>query len=269
MHPFDRDITSTPLEGSTDLRTEVSGDWSINNLPNGGFQMALLANAMYRKSAKSGLAIMTATFIARTAPGPARLDVTQIAASSQFERFEARLLQADPNNGNTEREKVRAIGTFFDAGAECTLNRKETGPPDIAPPDRCMAFPHMPKYTLYDQMEVRMDPACIGWMGGQMADRSEHKGWIKFKEDRPYDAASLLLVADSFPPPAFATQGLAAWVPTIEMSVNIRTLPTTQWLKCIFRTRFISCGLLEEDGEIWDERDELVAISRQIAQFRI
>ena len=36
-----------------------------------------------------------------------------------------------------------------------------------------------------------------------------------------------------------------------------------------FRTRFITCGLLEEDGEIWDETGQLIAISRQIAQYRI
>jgi hypothetical protein len=50
--------------------------------------------------------------------------------------------------------------------------------------------------------------------------------------------------------------------------VNIRKIPTTDWLKCGFRTRFITCGLLEEDGEIWDQKDELIAISRQIAQYR-
>ncbi|MEZ4579028.1 MAG: thioesterase family protein [Desulfobacterales bacterium] len=61
---------------------------------------------------------------------------------------------------------------------------------------------------------------------------------------------------------------MTAWVPTIEFSVNIRNIPASVWLKCIFRTHFINNGLLEEDGEIWDETGELVAISRQIAQFR-
>jgi hypothetical protein len=57
-------------------------------------------------------------------------------------------------------------------------------------------------------------------------------------------------------------------VPTIEFSVNIRNAPKTTWLKCVFRTRFVNCGLMEEDGEVWDESGELLAISRQIAQFR-
>ena len=82
------------------------------------------------------------------------------------------------------------------------------------------------------------------------------------------DTASILLVADSFPPAVLTSQGMVAWVPTLEFSVNIRNIPTTKWLKCIFRTRFITCGLLEEDGEIWDEACRLIAISRQIAQYR-
>ena len=89
-----------------------------------------------------------------------------------------------------------------------------------------------------------------------------------FKNDRPFDIFSILLVADSFPPAVLTSQGMVAWVPTIEFSVNIRNIPTTQWLKCIFRTQFITCGLLEEDGEIWDATGRLIAISRQIAQYR-
>ena len=69
-------------------------------------------------------------------------------------------------------------------------------------------------------------------------------------------------------PAAMATQGLTAWIPTIELSVNIRKLPQTKRLKCSLRTRHITCGILEADGEVWDEEGNLAAISRQIAQFR-
>jgi acyl-CoA thioesterase len=117
-------------------------------------------------------------------------------------------------------------------------------------------------------MNVLLDPSSAGWMQQKLVNISEHKGWISFKEDRPHDMASVLFMADAFPPPVFASQGVAAWVPTIELSVNVRSIPSTKWLKCIFRTRHITCGLLEEDGELWDEHGTLVAVSRQIAQFR-
>jgi hypothetical protein len=118
-------------------------------------------------------------------------------------------------------------------------------------------------------MEVRIDPACAGWMtGAGLAERSEHRGWIRFKQPRRFDSPALLLAADAFPPPVLASQGMVAWVPTIEFSVSIRRNPQDEWLRDLFRTRFVSCGLLEEDGELWDAGDRLVAVSRQIAQFR-
>ena len=96
----------------------------------------------------------------------------------------------------------------------------------------------------------------------------EQKGWIRFKEPRPYDMISALLIADAFPPPVLAVYGMVAWVPTIELTVNVRNLPTTPWLKCSFRTRYIDKEILEEDGEVWDGNGELVALSRQGAQVR-
>ncbi|KJS32799.1 MAG: hypothetical protein VR64_04470 [Desulfatitalea sp. BRH_c12] len=261
MHPFDKDILSEPSAQSDQWVTRIAGNWSINDLPNGGYQMAVLANAMLRVSAKKKIAIMTATFIARTTAGNARIHLEKIAASSQFERFEARLVQKGV-------EKLRALGTFVSEDMACSIDRRESSAPDIAPLAECVPIPVMPKFTLFDHMDVRLDPRCAGWMDNRLVDKSEHKGWIRFKDERPYDANALLLIADAFPPPVFASQGLAAWVPTIELSVNIRKLPSSQWLKCNFRTRFISCGLLEEDGEIWDEAGDLVALSRQIAQYR-
>ncbi len=105
-------------------------------------------------------------------------------------------------------------------------------------------------------------------MNGSIVEKSEIRGWIRFKEERPFDSLSIFLIIDSFPPPILATHGIVAWVPSIEFSVNIRNLPKTKWLKGLFRTHFVDNGILEEDGEVWDGNGGLVAISRQIAQFR-
>lgn len=262
MHLFDEDTASGALTDSKDRRARVTANWSINGLPNGGYLMALLANAMGQQSTKKTMAIVTANYMARCSPGEAIIRLEQIASSLQFERFQASLLQEG-------KERIRAWGTFVDEKMECVLDRCETGPPEVAPRDQCISIPQMPNFTFFDQVEARLDPAGAGWMFGTLVKRSEHKGWFRFKEGRPHDCISLLLAADAFPPPVYASQGLAAWVPTIELSVNLRRMPASQWLKCVFRTRFITCGLLEEDGEVWDETGQLVAISRQIAQYRI
>ncbi|MEM8662139.1 MAG: thioesterase family protein, partial [Pseudomonadota bacterium] len=46
---------------------------------------------------------------------------------------------------------------------------------------------------------------------------------------------------------------------------HVRRVPEPGWLHCRFSTRFISGGMLEEDGELWDTSGRLVAQSRQLA----
>jgi acyl-CoA thioesterase len=165
------------------------------------------------------------------------------------------------------KETVRALGTCTE-GDVSGENRYEKAPPDLTPLKDCIPIPELPRYTIFHHMDVRLDPGCAGWMSGRLTEKSELKGWIRFKDGRPFDQLSILLLADSFPPPVLASQGVIAWIPTIEMSVNIRSLPKAKWLRCIFCSRFINSGFVEEDGELWDENGEIVAISRQISQFQ-
>lgn len=260
MHLFDQDILLTK-EKPDAFQTQISRNWSINGNPNGGFLMALMANAMLQNANKKSIAISTATYLAKTLPGKADIFTENIVLSNHFDRWQAKLVQDG-------KEKIRAIATFSDASDDPAEKRYEKQPPDVAPKEDCMQIPPMGNYTVYENMEVRLDPGCAGWFTGSLIDISEHKGWIRFKDGRPFDELSVLLAADAFPPPVFTSQGMTAWVPTIEFSVNLRNIPATPWLKCIFRTRFINNGILEEDGEIWDENGELVAVSRQIAQFK-
>ncbi len=260
MHPFDQDIAVTRQETGV-LTGNVSDNWSINDNPNGGYLMALLASAMLEVGDKGDTPILTVNYMAICKPGDVELQVEEISCSRSFCRLEARLIQEG-------EEKVRGLGTFSGPVEDCFIRCHETPAPKIAPREKCIQIPRMPKFTLYDHMDVRLDPICAGWTENRMAEKSEHRGWIAFRDDRPWDICSVALATDAFPPAVFATQGMLAWVPTIELSINIRSIPTTRWLRCIFRTRFITCGLLEEDGEIWDETGALVAISRQIAQFR-
>ncbi len=261
MNLFDQDIALTQLDNSRFAGT-ISDNWSVNGNPNGGYLMAMIANAMMHIGDKKATPILTANYLARSVPGAAEIHISEITRSRQFTRFEARLLQEG-------EEKVRALGTFAAENDTCTDEKYETSAPGLAAVDECVQVPRMPRYTLFDHLDLRLDPDCAGWMtGGKLADISENKGYFRFRDGRPIDLLSLFLIIDAMPPAVMSTQGMTAWVPTIELSVNIRNLPRTDRLKCSLRTRFITCGLLEADGEVWDEEGNLAAISRQIAQFK-
>jgi hypothetical protein len=75
---------------------------------------------------------------------------------------------------------------------------------------------------------------------------------------------SLLLIADAFPPPVFQVMTAAGWVPTVELTVHVRATPAPGPLRCVFTAHVVQGGMFEEDGEIWDSNDTLVAQSRQI-----
>ena len=260
MHLFDHDILFEP-DGPLCFSGQITDNWSINEIADGGYLMAILAKAMMQHSEMKATPIITTNFLNRCEPGDAEILIEKMSASKQFNRFQGSLRQKG-------KEKIRAFGTFSDENRECLLESCEASCPEIAELEKCLPVPEMPNYSLFSQLDVRLDPACTGWLSGKLSAKSESKGYIKFKENRTFDVPSILLIADSFPPAVLSSQGIVAWVPTIELSVNVRKIPTTEWLRCSFRTRFITCGLLEEDGEIWDQNDELVAISRQIAQYR-
>jgi len=261
MHIFDRDTGLRETAPSV-YTGAISENWLINKNPNGGYLMAILARAMMDKSEKKTTPIITANYISRCRPGGVEVRVDEISISKQFSRYEARLFQDGA-------EKIRALGTFADENSDCAINRNESSAPQLAARGACIGLLPIPGYTVFDNLELRLDPPCAGWLQGNLVETSENRGWFRFREPRRHDIFSVLQIIDSMPPAAFASQGSIAWVPTIEMSVSIRTIPETEWLRCKLRTRHITCGLLEADCEVWDEAGSLAAISRQIAQFRM
>lgn len=56
--------------------------------------------------------------------------------------------------------------------------------------------------------------------------------------------------------------------PHIEKSVNNLNLPVGNWLSDCLQTKYITCGLMDEDNEPWDKADHQIVLSLWIAQFR-
>ena len=86
------DETESIEESPGHFRGNISGNWSVNGNPNGGYLMAIMVDAALRKSAKKSTPIVTANFISCGKPGPAEIVVDEISHSPQFQRFQMRLL---------------------------------------------------------------------------------------------------------------------------------------------------------------------------------
>jgi hypothetical protein len=262
QYSFDSDLRMKPA-GESSFEGMITDNWSINGDPNGGYLMAFMAAAMRELSDKKRPVIVTANYLARGETCLSKVIVEPISRGKQLNRLQAKLMQ----NGV---EKTRCWGTFMGENDYADTNCYEKEPPFLPSRENCFPFPALPKYTLFSSMDILLDPSCAGWLkgGGNLAGISEHRGWIKFNDNRPCDHLSLLLMADAFPPPVLAKHGALKWVPTIEYSVSVRATADTPWIKAVFRSYFVTGGIVEEDGELWDENGKLLVVSRQIAQFR-
>lgn len=81
------------------------------------------------------------------------------------------------------------------------------------------------------------------------------------------DTLGVLVVADCYPPAVFDLDGASVgWVPTLELTVQIRRRPEPDgYLASRFTTTAVTDGYLEEDGDIRAADGSLVALSRQLA----
>jgi len=104
MESFAEEVLVT--ENSTGIfEGTVSGKWSVNGNPNGGYLMGILAGAMIKHSDKKSAPIVTANYISRCVPGKVEIYVEEFSRSKQFNRYSARLIQEG-------REKVLALVSF-------------------------------------------------------------------------------------------------------------------------------------------------------------
>jgi acyl-CoA thioesterase len=243
-------------------KAEVQPDWDIFGVSNGGYLMAIGARAMSGSSHDRRPVSLTAHFLRPLSAGPVEVAVDTLKTGRTFSTMRATIGAAS--------DSVALLGSFADPGA---LDAEDlyvgARPPDLPPPDECPRALPSPDGPLpppiVGQFEERIHPEDAGPLQGRPSGVARMRGWFRLDHEEPIDAFTLLLVADAFPPAVFNADLPLAWTPTLEMTTQVRAVPAGGWLRCQFTTRFVSGGLLEEDGEIWDESGRLVALSRQLA----
>lgn len=118
-----------------------------------------------------------------------------------------------------------------------------------------------------DAVEVRPDPRATGIRGDGPSGVAQIGAWVQFADRRPVDPLSLLYFADALPPATFEL-GSSGWVPTLQLTVYVRAIPSPGPLRARQRARLVEGGLCDEVCEIWDRRGRLVAQATQLARVR-
>jgi len=254
-YEFDQDTHVSEVEPGQ-YRACLTDRWDIGTVPNGGYVMATVLSAA-SKSLPGDPLSATMHFLRPAPHGEASISVDIAKKGRTVSTLTARL-----ESGG--RECARLLATYGDLGALSGPKHVEASPPDLTgltAIDRPAGAKGMP--AIAARFDTEYVESTMAWLQGKRGP-AELRGRVRFADGCPLTVPSLALFSDSMPPPAFNAID-PGWVPTLELTVHFRARPAPGWLHFRFATRFIQGGLLEEDGELWDEQGTLVALSRQLA----
>ena len=256
------DASALERSGQDRFSGAIAPGWDIVGAANGGYLLAIAARAATMRSGRPDPVSVTGHFLAPGRPGPVSVETEVLKEGRQFSSVSARIFDA---NG---RMLVASLGSYGDLTSFGSPERIDSEPPRL-PPAHTLArmeptdtFP--PPFSA--NVDLRIHPDDVPYEAPNRQDLLQIRGWFKWPADEPIDSLGLVVATDAFPPAIFNAGLPIAWTPTLELTVHLRRRPEPDdWLRCLFTTRFVTGGFLEEDGEVWNRSGELIAQSRQIA----
>lgn len=255
--------------GPGEYAAALDPGWVVGGGLNGGYLSAVIGNAIRAELAEIGQPdpiSVSSYFLSPSVAGPATVRVRRVRTGAQRSTVATTLVQVEDGQ---EMERITTLAVFGDLGGTTDQIHRELPVPVLPPPEECVPTLHAPEAfievaPLLQRFGTRLDPACVGWVGGRPSGKGLIQGWFKLADDRPLDTIALLLVVDALPPVTFDL-GLPGWAPTLELTAHVRARPAPGWATVRHATRTVSGGQFEEDCEVWDSAGHLVAQSRQLA----
>jgi acyl-CoA thioesterase len=268
---FDEDTALEPIAPGR-WRAQLHERWSVARGPNGGFVGALMARAA-EAAAERPLRSLTTQFLEAPDPGPVDVIATVEREGGSTSAVSVRI----ERDGRPTALALATLGAWREGEAEWLDARMPDAP---APED---AF--------------RLDPARNGipafvgnydmrWAVGKPPRRARGDeegrgpgdgitgGWVRTAVPRAVDAPRIVAFSDCWFPAAYSRLGAVVPAPTLDLTVYVRSpLPPAgmggeDFVLGVFRTRWGTGGLWEEDGELWSPDGVLLAQSRQLALVR-
>ena len=263
MSAFDLATTVRPA-GAGRYAVDLHPGWSVGGRPNGGYLLTVIGRAALDASGRPDPLAMSAHFLAPPAGGPAEVTTELTREGRRVSAVRATLRQDG-------RPVVDALISTGEVTADPEPIRVSGEMPRFTPVDDCLpasgVAPGATRVGLHDFVDLRIDPASVGWASGEPGGSMEIRGWCRLRDGAQPDSLSLLLMGDAFPPVTFDL-GLYGWVPTVELTTYVRARPAPGWLACRMTARLVGDGWIDEDAELWDAEGRLVAQARQLAGVR-
>lgn len=258
MSAFETETAVRAVDTGT-WAVDLSTNWDIAGNANGGYAMTPVLRALEELGGHPDPISVTTHFL-RPIQGGGRAHVSaHVVRRGRTVSVAQGVLVQD---GKDRLTVTAALGDLSgDDGAGPSIDRS---PPDLAGPDECvdrMGEVQGVDLAIASRVDVRLPPDRT-LAGG--SDEAVTEGWIRLADGTPPSAMALPLFADAFPPSLFSRLGPVGWVPTIELTVQVRRRPAAGWVQARFECDDLADGRMIESGTLWDADGRVVARSRQL-----
>lgn len=275
MRPI-AEVTAVHRVDEHTFRAEIGEEALIpGGLVNGGILLVIAARALAAATGRPHPVTITGHYLTAVRPGPVTIG-TEVLRAGRHAYARAVVRTAD------DEPALAATGTFTDLAEASgpTLGLLEHPPmpsrddtiawppdqPDDAEPAPGVDVADRPAPNVFSLFRHRVVPAGFGWARGEPGGDAVVESWAE-PTTGDWDPLDLLVLADVYPPPVFNTGKVGVgWVPTLELTVQLRGLPDgSEPVACRFHTSSVTDGYLEEDGLIRAADGRLLVVSRQLA----
>ncbi|KAI9028126.1 thioesterase-like superfamily-domain-containing protein [Phycomyces nitens] len=216
-------------------------------------------------------------FLRKTIPGPVLIEIQDIKMSGkgyclsravlrQLNNFDdpmpTNIDEYDPEMFNDKIQGVFTMGNMLNEQGVTSLHKP------ITPPSRENLTPF--KYVFMgDLVDCKIDLSKFPKTdsnGAQTSGEAETHHLISFTDKRAVDFKSMPYWCDMFISPAANlgkdVWGGDIWCATMQMEIQFKRIPTGKEVFCSFITPHIMNSRLDLDGGIWDENNNLLAVTR-------
>ena len=245
-----------------------SKDYFVGNTPHGGYLTAVMQKALSLSIPHQHVINSNTLYLDRTEPKEICIQVKKVRESRGSSVGQVSLMQDD---------KLRCMmtGICSDFNFMKGVNDLETLPPKIFNKERDSFIPlnfenkqegFTPSFIKQTKCEIAKQHAW--WLKNEddLGDEARCAGFISMGEEIPNQFV-LSFYSDFFPPVVMNKYGPLGWVPTLSLTTNIRQLPTTSELFMDVIAKDLNKGFFEQDCQIWDLNQNLVATSRQLTRI--
>lgn len=253
--------TSASLKGGSVWEGEIRRGWRIGSAANGGYVLALVGRVLSEALSQPDPLSINAFYLA-----PVELGDVEVAVQSLSETRSTHFAGADLRQHG--RLKLRATAAYTDLDKLSGPDWTNVTPPEVPAFDKVPA-PALSHLEIHQSVEMRMVEGAEVFTEGKTNGSGAITAWLAHKDGAAPAPIDLLMFADILPPPVFTLYGAYGWVPTVELTVQVRRKPAAGPLLARHTTRQVTRGVAETDTEIWDIDGILVAMARQTLKVRM